>query len=188
MWVDKDCSPGFVVGAISSGTLSGSYGFLKNAIASSGVADPDKFLGTGSGFIGGIFGAFFAAAMVIVFSKYIFGKLPKSLQGIKNILFIPLFGTLTIAVLFWIVNIALIFINLGLVLFLQIFENRRELAWILGLILGAMMAIDLGGYQLIKRAYIFGTLTIANGHSTISMALLYFWYGTSARNFIINVY
>ncbi|MCU9936563.1 hypothetical protein NWP96_05675 [Mycoplasmopsis cynos] len=46
--------PGFVVGAISSGTLSGSYGFLKNAIASSGVADPDKFLGTGSGFIGGI--------------------------------------------------------------------------------------------------------------------------------------
>ncbi|WP_322941451.1 fructose-specific PTS transporter subunit EIIC [Mycoplasmopsis cynos] len=161
--------PGFVVGAISSGTLSGSYGFLKNAIASSGVADPDKFLGTGSGFIGGIFGAFFAAAMVIVFSKYIFGKLPKSLQGIKNILFIPLFGTLTIAVLFWIVNIALIFINLGLVLFLQIFENRRELAWILGLILGAMMAIDLGG-PINKAAYIFGTLTIANGHSTISMA------------------
>ncbi|UWV92543.1 hypothetical protein [Mycoplasmopsis cynos] len=110
------------------------------------------------------------------------------MQGIKNILFIPLFGTLTIAVLFWIVNIALIFINLGLVLFLQIFENRRELAWILGLILGAMMRIDLGG-PINKVLYIFGTLTIANGHSTISMdVLLYFWYGASTRNFIINVY
>ncbi|WAM05052.1 PTS transporter subunit EIIC [Mycoplasmopsis cynos] len=187
MWVDKDCYRICGWSNIER-YIKWIIWIFKNAIASSGVADPDKFLGTGSGFIGGIFGAFFAAAMVIVFSKYIFGKLPKSLQGIKNILFIPLFGTLTIAVLFWIVNIALIFINLGLVLFLQIFENRRELAWILGLILGAMMELTLVD-QLIKRAYIFGTLTIANGHSTISMAaLLYFWYGASTRNFIINVY
>ncbi|AKF41517.1 fructose permease IIC protein [Mycoplasmopsis canis] len=161
--------PGFVVGAIASGQIAGTYGFLESAIVRSGVNNPGAFLGTGSGFIGGILGAFFAAAMVIVFSKYVFGKLPQTMQGIKNILFIPLIGTLTIAVTFWAVNIVLIFVNLGLVLFLQLFQNKKEVAWILGLILGAMMAIDLGG-PINKAAYIFGTLTIANGTSSVSMA------------------
>lgn len=161
--------PGFVVGAIASGQLSSTYGFLNGAIKASNVANPEAFAGTGSGFIGGILGAFFAAAMVIVFSKYIFGKLPQTMQGIKNILFIPLLGTLTIAILFWVANIALIFVNLGLVLFLGLFEANPKLAWILGLILGAMMAIDLGG-PVNKAAYIFGTLTIAGGKSSVSMA------------------
>lgn len=161
--------PGFVVGGIASGQLSDTYGFLSKTIESSGISNPEKFLGTGSGFIGGILGAFFAAAMVIVFSKYIFGKLPKTLSGVKNILFIPVLGTITIAITFWFVNIALIFINLGLVLFLQLFEGKPYLAWLLGLILGLMMASDLGG-PINKAAYIFGTLTIANGASTVSMA------------------
>ncbi|WP_416322167.1 fructose-specific PTS transporter subunit EIIC [Mycoplasmopsis felis] len=161
--------PGFVVGGIASGQLSDTYGFLSKTIESSGISNPEKFLGTGSGFIGGILGAFFAAAMVIVFSKYIFGKLPKTLSGVKNILFIPVLGTITIAITFWFVNIALIFINLGLVLFLQLFEGKPYLVWLLGLILGLMMASDLGG-PINKAAYIFGTLTIANGVSTVSMA------------------
>ncbi|WP_318026710.1 fructose-specific PTS transporter subunit EIIC [Mycoplasmopsis felis] len=84
-------------------------------------------------------------------------------------LFIPVLGTITIAITFWFVNIALIFINLGLVLFLQLFEGKPYLAWLLGLILGLMMASDLGG-PINKAAYIFGTLTIANGASTVSMA------------------
>ncbi|WP_036431772.1 PTS fructose transporter subunit IIABC [Mycoplasmopsis cricetuli] len=163
--------PGFVVGAIASGQLSGTYGFLTGAIQNSGIADAGKFLGTGSGFIGGILGAFFAAAMIIVFQKYIFGRTPKTLQGIKNILFIPLFGTLTIALVFWAVNIVLIFVNLGLVLFLQLFQDKPYLAWLLGLILGAMMAIDLGG-PINKAAYIFGILTISNGTSSIAMAAI----------------
>ncbi|WP_027121018.1 PTS fructose transporter subunit IIABC [Mycoplasma leonicaptivi] len=160
--------PGFVVGNIASGSLAGTYGFLAKSIASSGL-DSGSFLGTGSGFIGGILGAFFAAAMVIVFSKYVFGKLPKTMQGIKNILFIPVLGTVTIAILFWVLNIVFIYINLGLVLFLKLFESKPYLAWILGLILGVMMATDLGG-PINKAAYIFGTLTIANGTSSIPMA------------------
>ncbi|MCU9933825.1 fructose-specific PTS transporter subunit EIIC [Mycoplasmopsis felis] len=161
--------PGFVVGGIASGQLSDTYGFLSKTIESSGISNPEKFLGIWSGFIGGILGAFFAAAMVIVFSKYIFGKLPKTLSGVKNILFIPVLGTITIAITFWFVNIALIFINLGLVLFLQLFEGKPYLAWLLGLILGLMMVSDLGG-PINKAAYIFGTLTIANGVNTVSMA------------------
>ncbi|TDV23541.1 PTS system D-fructose-specific IIA component (F6P-forming, Fru family) /PTS system D-fructose-specific IIB component (F6P-forming, Fru family) /PTS system D-fructose-specific IIC component (F6P-forming, Fru family) [Mycoplasmopsis mustelae] len=161
--------PGFIIGAIASGQLSETYAFLKPSIVASGVNDAGTFLGTGSGFVGGIFGAFFAAAMVIVFSQYIFGKLSATMQGIKNILFLPLFGTLAIAILFWGVNIVLIYINLGLVLFLQLFESKPYLAWLLGLILGIMMATDLGG-PINKSAYIFGTLSIATGTSTVSMA------------------
>ncbi|VEU74320.1 PTS system protein [Mycoplasmopsis citelli] len=160
--------PGFVIGAIASGQVADTYSFLQGSIDSAGV-DASKFLGTGSGFVGGIFGAFFAAAMVIVFAKYVFGNLPQSMQGIKNILFIPLLGTLAISILFWGVNIILIYVNLGLVLFLQLFEGKPYLAWLLGIILGLMMASDLGG-PINKSAYIFGTLSIANGASTLSMA------------------
>lgn len=163
--------PGFVVGGIATGQLKDTYGFLKESIARSSISNPDSFLGTGSGFVGGILGAFFAAAMIIVFTKYIFKKLPKTLTGIKNILFVPVLGTLTIALLFWVVNIVLIYINLGLVLFLQLFQGKLYLAWLLGLILGLMMASDLGG-PINKAAYIFGTLSIANGTSTISMAAI----------------
>ncbi|CRH25858.1 PTS system%2C Fru family%2C IIC component [Chlamydia trachomatis] len=38
--------------------------------------------------------------MVIVFNNYILKALPKNLQGIKNILLIPLLATITIALLF----------------------------------------------------------------------------------------
>ncbi|MBN3534782.1 PTS fructose transporter subunit IIABC [Mycoplasma procyoni] len=162
--------PGFVVGGIASGSLdSSTYNFLLSPITKSGVANPESFLGTGSGFIGGILGAFFAAAMVIVFSKYVFGKMPKTMQGAKNILFVPVLGTLTIAIIFWLVNIPLIFANLGLVLFLQLLEKQIYLVWLLGLVVGLMMAADLGG-PINKAAYVFGTLTIASGQSTISMA------------------
>ncbi|WAM02505.1 hypothetical protein ONA02_01440 [Mycoplasmopsis felis] len=59
--------PGFVVGGIASGQLSDTYGFLSKTIESSGISNPEKFLGTGSGFIGGILGAFFAAVWLLYF-------------------------------------------------------------------------------------------------------------------------
>ncbi|MGZ9800749.1 PTS fructose transporter subunit IIABC [Mycoplasma sp. AC1221] len=160
--------PGFVVGAIASGQLAKTYGFLGESIKAAG-ADADKVLETGSGFIGGILGAFFAAAMVIVFAKYVFGKLPESMKGIKNILFMPLISTFAISIIFWGVNIVLIYINLGLYLFLKLFESKPYLAWLLGIIIGAMMAVDLGG-PINKAAYIFGVLSISGGTSSIPMA------------------
>ncbi|UWD33922.1 PTS fructose transporter subunit IIABC [Mesomycoplasma molare] len=161
--------PGFVVGSIASGGVKGTYGFLLDSITNSGVQKPGDFLGTGSGFVGAILGAFYVGAMVIVFSKYVFGNLPKTFNGIKNILFIPLLGTIAIALSFWLVNIVLIYINLGLVLLLQLMQNKPYLAWLLGVVLGSMMAVDLGG-PINKAAYIFGTLTIVNGNSSVSMA------------------
>ncbi|UVT34065.1 PTS fructose transporter subunit IIABC [Mesomycoplasma hyorhinis] len=162
--------PGFVIGAIASGQLASSYGFLAPSLANDYNLSANQILTTGSGFIGAIFGGFFAAAMVIVFNNYILKALPKNLQGIKNILLIPLLATITIALLFWALNIVLIYVNFGLTIFLSILESKTYLVWLLGLVIGAMMAFDLGG-PVNKAAYIFATFTVSQrGTSSISMA------------------
>ncbi|QJB71369.1 PTS fructose transporter subunit IIABC [Mycoplasma sp. 1654_15] len=162
--------PGFVIGAIASGQLAGSYSFLASTLENSYELTPDSILSTGSGFIGAIFGGFFAATMVIVFNNFILKGLSKNLQGIKNILLIPLLATFTIALLFWALNIILIYVNFGLTIFLSILESKTYLVWLLGLVIGAMMAFDLGG-PVNKAAYIFATFTVSQkGASSISMA------------------
>lgn len=92
--------PGFVIGFISSGRLKDTYSFLTDSLTNNYGLSPDKVLETGSGFVGAILGGFFAATMLILMSKYIFSKLPKNLYGIRDILFIPILGTLTIAFVF----------------------------------------------------------------------------------------
>lgn len=160
--------PGFVCGFISSGK------FLFNLDPKTGAIDwfstpgPD---GASSGFFGAIIGGFLSAIVIIVFFKYIFGKLPKSLNGIKNILFIPLLGTLVAAALFWIINIPLIYLNYGFFQFLDIM-SAPYLAPLLGLVIGIMMASDLGG-PINKAAYVFSTATLsstASSSGTIAMA------------------
>ncbi len=162
-WLTK---PGSIIGWIisdNSGTIS---------------IDSITAQGANSGVFGAIGGAFLAATILILFSKLFAiqtkkGKpwYPSSLNGIKNILLIPLFGTFLIVLSFWIVNVPLIYLNYGFTKFLELFEGRNELAWLLGLILGAMMSVDLGG-PINKAAYVFGTtsLSTAGGEGTISMA------------------
>lgn len=155
--------PGFICGLISAGQ------FVFQLDPATGSID---WLGTpksSSGFFGGIAGAFLTSALIIVFVKYVFGKLPKSLNGIKNILFIPLFGTLVIAAVFWIVNIPLIYVNYGFYKFLDIMGGTQYLAPLLGLVIGLMMAVDLGG-PINKAAYLFSIATIESGSGTIAMA------------------
>ncbi len=155
--------PGFICGLISAGQ------FVFQLDPATGSID---WLGTpksSSGFFGGIAGAFLTSALIIVFVKYVFGSLPKSLNGIKNILFIPLFGTLIIAALFWIVNIPLIYVNYGFYKFLDLMGSNQYLAPLLGLVIGLMMAVDLGG-PINKAAYLFSIATIESGTGTIAMA------------------
>ena len=155
--------PGFICGLISAGQ------FVFQLDPATGSID---WLGTpksSSGFFGGIAGAFLTSALIIVFVKYVFGSLPKSLNGIKNILFIPLFGTLIIAALFWIVNIPLIYVNYGFYKFLNLMGSNQYLAPLLGLVIGLMMAVDLGG-PINKAAYLFSIATIESGTGTIAMA------------------
>lgn len=161
--------PGFIVGLMAQGK------FLFNLNVETGQIDwfePAEGKGGGdSGIVGAIIGAFVAAIILISLVKYVFVYIPSILSGIKNILIIPLFGTLTIVAVFWIVNIPLIYINYGFNKFLGLMQDKIYLSWLLGTLLGAMMAFDLGG-PINKAAYVFGvtSLDAAGGQGTISMA------------------
>jgi PTS system fructose-specific IIC component len=68
-------------------------GFAAGAMASSGVAFGQLENPMPSGFLGALVGGFLAG-YVIIFLKKVFANLPKSLDGIKAILFYPVFGLL----------------------------------------------------------------------------------------------
>lgn len=110
---------------------------------------------TVSGFLGGIAAGFLAGGIILVLKKLTAG-FPKSLEGIKPILIYPLCGVFCVGVIMcFILNPLIGLINTGLSLMLTAISNAGMLV-LLGLILGAMMAIDMGG-PINKAAYVFGT-------------------------------
>ncbi|ERJ13844.1 PTS system fructose-specific IIABC component protein [Haloplasma contractile SSD-17B] len=111
----------------------------------------------GSGFLGAII-AGFAAGYIIVLLKYVFSSLPKSLDGIKPILLYPLIGVAGIAGVMILVNYFMEPINSGLANWLNEIDGSHAI--ILGLLLGGMMAVDMGG-PINKTAYLFGTATVS---------------------------
>ncbi|MFZ2670682.1 MAG: fructose-specific PTS transporter subunit EIIC [Enterococcus aquimarinus] len=137
-------------------------GFAAGALASSG----------GAGFLGALVGGFLAG-YVIVFLRKIFANLPKSLDGIKTILFYPFFGLLITGFLMLLINVPMKIINDGLNNFLGSLDGTN--AALLGILLGVMMAADLGG-PINKAAYVFGTGTLAatvtTGGSVVMAAVM----------------
>jgi PTS system fructose-specific IIC component len=114
---------------------------------------------TVSGFLGGIV-AGFLAGYIVLFLKKICSNMPKSLDGIKPTLIYPLLGILIISILMcFIFNPLIGLINTGLSHMLTALSDAG-LITLLGLILGAMMAIDMGG-PINKAAYVFGTGMLA---------------------------
>lgn len=122
-------------------------GFAAGALANSG----------GAGFLGALIGGFLAG-YVIKFLRNLFKGLPKSLDGIKTILFYPVFGLLITGFLMLMINVPMKAINDGLNSFLTGLSGTN--AALLGALLAAMMAADLGG-PINKAAYVFGTATLA---------------------------
>ncbi|MGX7203832.1 PTS fructose transporter subunit IIABC [Enterococcus pingfangensis] len=123
-------------------------GFSAGALANAG----------GAGFLGALIGGFLAG-YVIIFLKKLFKNLPKSLEGIKAILFYPFFGLLITGFLMLLVNVPMKAINDGLNGFLTGLSGSNAI--LLGALLGGMMAVDLGG-PINKAAYVFGTATLAS--------------------------
>lgn len=110
---------------------------------------------TVSGFLGGIVIGFLAGYIVLWLER-ITEKLPDSLNGIRPTLIYPLCGTFIVGVLMCFIFNPLIglintLLSAGL---LAIYHSG--MIWLLGLLLGAMMAIDMGG-PINKAAYVFGT-------------------------------
>ena len=119
-----------------------------------------------AGFLGALVAGFLAGYIVVLIKKYI--KLPKTLQGIMPVLIIPVLGSLSTGLLlFYVIGKPVAFINQSMNDFLTGMSGTN--AVILGLILGLMMAVDMGG-PVNKAAYAFGTGTLVAGTGSMVMA------------------
>ena len=121
---------------------------------------------TVSGFLGGIVAGFLAGFVVLGLKK-LCDKLPDSLDGIKPTLIYPLIGIFVVGILMCMIFNPLIgLINTGLSNMLSGIADAG-LITVLGLILGAMMAIDMGG-PINKAAYVFGTGMLATAADMVA--------------------
>lgn len=134
-------------------------GFVGGAIAANGT----------SGFLGAL-AAGFIAGYLVKFLMKLCENLPKSLDGVKPVLIYPLVGTLGIGlVMNFVIEPIIGVINTALNNGLASMNGASSI--ILGLVLGGMMAIDMGG-PFNKAAYVFGTASIAAGNYNIMAAVM----------------
>lgn len=115
----------------------------------------------GAGFLGGLI-AGFLGGYVVVALKNMFSKLPQSLEGIKPVLLYPLFGIfITGAIMFLVVINPVKALNAGVTSWLSSMGTANKI--ILGVVLGGMMAVDMGG-PINKAAFTFGIAMIGSGN------------------------
>lgn len=158
---------GFVAGAIASSGLA--FGKIPYA---AGGEETLALAGVSSGFLGALVGGFLAGGVVLVLRNAL-RNMPKSLQGLNAILLLPLLGTAITGFLMFFVNIPMAAINTGMNNLLAGLEGSSAI--LLGLVLGGMMAVDMGG-PVNKAAYVFGTgtlaATVADGGSVAMAAVM----------------
>lgn len=134
-------------------------GFVGGALASAG----------GSGFLGALLAGFLAGYLVLGLKK-VFDILPASLDGIKPVLLYPLFGTFFMGLIMTFVVIPPVSaLNTGITNLLNGLGTSSQL--VLGIILGGMMAIDMGG-PINKAAYVFGVAALQSGQYEIMAAVM----------------
>lgn len=163
--------PGLVAGFVAGAIANSGLAFGKISYAAGGE-ETLALAGVSSGFLGALVGGFLAGGVVLVLRNAL-RNLPKSLQGLNAILLLPLLGTAITGFLMFFVNIPMVAINTGMNNFLSGLEGSS--AVLLGLVLGGMMAVDMGG-PVNKAAYVFGTgtlaATVANGGSVAMAAVM----------------
>ncbi|WP_306009790.1 PTS fructose transporter subunit IIABC [Bacillus sp. MMSF_3328] len=128
------------------------------------IAANGSFYGSeaGAGFIGGIIAGFLAGYVALAIKKL---KVPKAVQPVMPIIFIPILSSVIVGLLFIYVIGAPV---------AQVFESLTDLlssmqggsSIVLALILGAMIAVDMGG-PFNKVAFLFGSAMIAEGNYEI---------------------
>ncbi|WP_300727087.1 PTS fructose-like transporter subunit IIB [Pseudomonas sp.] len=112
----------------------------------------------GAGFIGGIIAGFIAGYCAKAINRY--ARLPQSLEALKPILIIPLFASLfTGLVMIYVVGKPVAGLLEGLTHFLDSMGTTNAI--LLGVLLGAMMCVDLGG-PINKAAYAFSVGLLAS--------------------------
>ncbi|WP_432403848.1 PTS fructose transporter subunit IIABC [Wukongibacter sp. M2B1] len=115
----------------------------------------------GAGFLGGLIAGFLGGYIILLLKKA-FSNLPDSLEGIKPVLLYPVFGIfITGAIMLLVVVNPVKSLNAGLQTWLGSMGTTNKV--ILGLILGGMMAVDMGG-PINKAAFTFGIAMIDAGN------------------------
>jgi PTS system fructose-specific IIC component len=139
-------------------------GFIAFSIADKAGLTPGLIGGMlaskiGAGFLGGILAGFLAGYVAKALKDYI--RLPKSFQGIHTIVIIPVVSSLIVGLLMiFVIGTPIKLIMDGLAVWLKTLGTTNAI--LLGLILGAMMASDMGG-PINKAAYTFGVGLLGSG-------------------------
>lgn len=156
---------GFIASSIAErpGFAPGMVGGLI-AITVSGAEGAED----GSGFLGGLIAGFLAGYITLLVKKAL-SRLPEALDGLKPVLFFPVFSIAITGLIMMMINPPLTKIYTGLTAFLESMGGTNQI--IVGIILGAMMAIDMGG-PVNKAAYTFGIAMLDAGNFTFIAAIM----------------
>lgn len=143
-----------VLTAFIAQSIAGRPGMLAGFVA--GMMANDN----GSGFIGGIIGGFFAGYFTLLIVNSL-RKLPRQLEGLKSIFIVPIITVFASGLLMVGIGGPCSALNNGMMNFLAGMQESSPI--ILGLIVGAMCAFDMGG-PVNKAAYVTGTMLLAQGN------------------------
>ncbi|MFW3545180.1 PTS fructose transporter subunit IIABC [Staphylococcus caprae] len=142
-------------------------GFISRSISdkpgfAAGLVGGMLAISGGSGFIGGIIAGFLAGYLTQGI-KYITRKLPQAVEGLKRTLIYPVLSvTITGLLMVYIFNPPASWLNHLLLHGLNSLSGSNIM--LLGLVIGAMMAIDMGG-PFNKAAYVFATAALTEGNA-----------------------
>lgn len=147
------------IGMAIGGRPALALGFVGGMLAANGK----------SGFLGALVAGFLAGYLIVGLRK-ICDKLPDAVEKLAPVLIYPVVGILIMGLAMnFVVEPIMGGINTGLNNFLSGMGDSSRV--VLGLILGGMMAIDMGG-PFNKAAYVFGTAAIAAGNYDIMAAVM----------------
>ena len=143
-------------------------GFVGGAMAAAGCtfAEPAG-QAVSAGFLGALLAGFAGGYFMLWFEK-VCEHIPQALDGMKPMLIYPLVGLAFIGLFMCAVNPFMIMLNQAIADFLTSMGDAKIL---LGLLLGGMMAIDMGG-PINKAAYLFGLASIENGNYDMMAAVM----------------
>ncbi|MBT2695875.1 PTS fructose transporter subunit IIABC [Bacillus sp. ISL-40] len=128
------------------------------------IAANGSFYGSeaGAGFIGGIIAGFLAGYVALAIKKI---KVPKAVQPVMPIIFIPILSSVIVGLLFiFVIGHPVASVFEALTTWLASMQGGSSI--VLAMILGAMIAVDMGG-PFNKVAFLFGSAMIAEGNYEI---------------------
>jgi PTS system fructose-specific IIC component len=121
----------------------------------------------GAGFLGGLIGGLLAGAVVMAINRV---KLPRAVSGVMPVVVTPLISSLIVGgLMIVVVGQPIAAAQKGLTSWLDGLSGTNAI--LLGLLLGAMMAFDMGG-PVNKVAYTFGLAGLASGNTTVMAAVM----------------